>query len=97
MIGFSAAPLILYPTHYVGEPGYFSDTEYTLSFDGKDVSSFRLIKEKELERAKENENIETDDRQTNMVSEKTKEDSVKQWDDLTDTVTLQDQANHGEL
>ncbi|KAF2901651.1 hypothetical protein ILUMI_04535 [Ignelater luminosus] len=27
LIAFSAAPLLLYPTHYTGEKGYISDTE----------------------------------------------------------------------
>lgn len=27
LIAWSAAPLILFPTHYTGETGYFSDTE----------------------------------------------------------------------
>ncbi len=26
---FSAEPLLLYPTHYTGEIGYVSDTEYS--------------------------------------------------------------------
>ena len=47
MIGFSADPLILWPTHFVGDEGYFSDTEDTLSFEGKDVQVFRDIKERE--------------------------------------------------
>lgn len=27
LVAFSAAPLLLYPTHYTGEKGYISDTE----------------------------------------------------------------------
>lgn len=27
LIALSTAPLLVYPTHYTGEPGYFSDTE----------------------------------------------------------------------
>ena len=27
LVAFSAYPLLLYPTHYVGDEGYFSDTE----------------------------------------------------------------------
>lgn len=27
LVAWSAAPLLLFPTHYTGEDGYFSDTE----------------------------------------------------------------------
>ena len=40
----------MYPTHYVGDNGYISDTEYTLAHDGKSLDSFREMKE--LEKAK---------------------------------------------
>lgn len=52
MLGMSAEPLLIYPTHYVGDPGYISDTEYTLSFEGKDVSKFRSVKEIQREKDK---------------------------------------------
>ena len=26
-MGWSAEPLLVYPTHYTGEPGYFTDTD----------------------------------------------------------------------
>ena len=29
LIALTAEPLLLYPTHYVGDKGYFSDTETT--------------------------------------------------------------------
>ncbi len=29
LVALSAHPLLVYPTHYVGEQGYFSDTEAT--------------------------------------------------------------------
>ena len=31
----------MYPTHYVGDKGYVSDTEDTLSFEGEDVKHYR--------------------------------------------------------
>ncbi|KAI0235068.1 Glycosyltransferase 25 family member [Lamellibrachia satsuma] len=27
LVGLSAEPLLVYPTHYTGEPGYFTDTD----------------------------------------------------------------------
>lgn len=29
LIALSAEPLLIYPTHYLGEPNYISDTEYS--------------------------------------------------------------------
>ncbi|KAK9970815.1 hypothetical protein ABG768_026724 [Culter alburnus] len=36
---FSVEPLLLYPTHYTGEPGYFSDTETSTIWDDEAVST----------------------------------------------------------
>lgn len=36
---FSAAPLLLFPTHYTGEPGYFSDTETSTIWDDEAVDT----------------------------------------------------------
>lgn len=36
---FSVEPLLLYPTHYTGEPGYFSDTETSTIWDDEDIST----------------------------------------------------------
>ncbi|KAI1891637.1 hypothetical protein AGOR_G00145830 [Albula goreensis] len=36
---FSVEPLLLYPTHYTGEPGYFSDTETSTIWDDEEVST----------------------------------------------------------
>jgi collagen beta-1,O-galactosyltransferase len=33
LVAFSAAPLLLYPTHYTGEEGYISDTEDSIQVD----------------------------------------------------------------
>ena len=100
MIGFSAAPLLLYPTHYIGDDGYFSDTEDTLSFDGEDVTRFRLVKEKEraLQRAEE-DNIDDDDKavKTNKITPKTEADSSKHLGDVSDNVASINEAIHGEL
>ena len=41
LIGLSAEPLLLYPTHYTGEPGYISDTEQTLTIHGEDSEPYR--------------------------------------------------------
>ncbi|XP_047134313.1 procollagen galactosyltransferase 2 isoform X1 [Hydra vulgaris] len=41
LIAFSAEPLLMHPTHYVGEMGYVSDTEDTLSIKEEDVKHFR--------------------------------------------------------
>ncbi|KAG9483365.1 procollagen galactosyltransferase 2 [Eleutherodactylus coqui] len=36
---FSAEPLLVYPTHYTGQPGYFSDTETSTIWDNETVST----------------------------------------------------------
>ncbi|XDV49230.1 hypothetical protein PO909_018515 [Leuciscus waleckii] len=36
---FSVEPLLLYPTHYTGEPGYFSDTETSTIWDDEAVNT----------------------------------------------------------
>lgn len=36
---FSVEPLLLYPTHYTGEPGYFSDTETSSVWDDEAIST----------------------------------------------------------
>lgn len=34
---FSAEPLLVYPTHYTGDPGYISDTETSTVWDNDKV------------------------------------------------------------
>ncbi|KAK2841445.1 hypothetical protein Q7C36_013024 [Tachysurus vachellii] len=36
---FSVEPLLVYPTHYTGEPGYFSDTETSTIWDDEAIST----------------------------------------------------------
>ncbi|KAL4634742.1 procollagen galactosyltransferase 2-like [Arapaima gigas] len=36
---FSVEPLLIYPTHYTGEPGYISDTETSTIWDDENVST----------------------------------------------------------
>lgn len=36
---FSAEPLLIYPTHYTGEPGYVSDTETSVVWDNETVKT----------------------------------------------------------
>ncbi|TTJ69860.1 Procollagen galactosyltransferase 2 [Bagarius yarrelli] len=36
---FSVEPLLVYPTHYTGEPGYFSDTETSTIWDDEATST----------------------------------------------------------
>ena len=36
---FSVEPLLLFPTHYTGEPGYFSDTETSTIWDDEAVAT----------------------------------------------------------
>lgn len=36
---FSAEPLLVYPTHYTGQPGYLSDTETSTIWDNETVST----------------------------------------------------------
>ncbi|XP_076860430.1 procollagen galactosyltransferase 2 [Brachyhypopomus gauderio] len=36
---FSVEPLLLYPTHYTGEPGYFSDTETSSIWDDEHITT----------------------------------------------------------
>jgi hypothetical protein len=46
MIGLSAEPLLVYPTHYTGEPGYITDTEESAVIDVKEAV---LVKEEQAE------------------------------------------------
>ncbi|XP_016327210.1 procollagen galactosyltransferase 2 [Sinocyclocheilus anshuiensis] len=39
LCAFSVEPLLLYPTHYTGEPGYFSDTETSTIWDDEAIST----------------------------------------------------------
>lgn len=36
---YSVEPLLLFPTHYTGEPGYFSDTETSTIWDDEAVET----------------------------------------------------------
>lgn len=36
---FSAEPLLIYPTHYTGQPGYLSDTETSTIWDNETVAT----------------------------------------------------------
>lgn len=36
---FSVEPLLLFPTHFTGEPGYFSDTETSTIWDDEAVET----------------------------------------------------------
>lgn len=36
---FSVEPLLIYPTHYTGEPGYISDTETSTIWDDDAVAT----------------------------------------------------------
>ncbi|KAK3567890.1 hypothetical protein QTP86_027309 [Hemibagrus guttatus] len=39
LIAFSVEPLLLYPTHYTGEPGYSSDTETSTIWDNESINT----------------------------------------------------------
>lgn len=39
LITFSVEPLLLYPTHYTGEPGYSSDTETSTIWDNESINT----------------------------------------------------------
>lgn len=45
LVAWSAAPLILFPTHYTGDDGYFSDTEQsdTINVLGMCVNSMKTF------------------------------------------------------
>ena len=90
MVGLSADPLLMYPTHYVGDEGYISDTEDTLSFEGESVEHFR--KKKEEEKLKKKNEEKKDEK-----SPKTQPDTIKPKPDATETVSDASQALHGEL
>lgn len=47
LIGLSAEPLLIYPTHYIGDDGYVSDTEDTLTIQGEDVKKYHQQLENE--------------------------------------------------
>ena len=46
LVAMTAEPLLLYPTHYVGDQGYFSDTETTglIPPDLQEVDKLKGIK-----------------------------------------------------
>lgn len=44
LVAWSAAPLLLFPTHYTGEDGYFSDTEESDLIKLKGESSYEINK-----------------------------------------------------
>lgn len=48
----------MYPTHYVGDEGYISDTEDTLSHEGEKVDHFRKKKLEEKEEEKEKKKLQ---------------------------------------
>uniref|UniRef100_A0AAY4B863 Glycosyl transferase family 25 domain-containing protein n=1 Tax=Denticeps clupeoides TaxID=299321 RepID=A0AAY4B863_9TELE len=39
LLAFSVEPLLIYPTHYTGEPGYVSDTETSTIWDDESVNT----------------------------------------------------------
>ncbi|MCI4377920.1 hypothetical protein PGIGA_G00208690 [Pangasianodon gigas] len=39
LLAFSVEPLLLYPTHYTGEPGYSSDTETSTIWDNESINT----------------------------------------------------------
>uniref|UniRef100_A0AAY5EG09 Glycosyl transferase family 25 domain-containing protein n=1 Tax=Electrophorus electricus TaxID=8005 RepID=A0AAY5EG09_ELEEL len=39
LLAFSVEPLLLYPTHYTGEPGYVSDTETSTIWDDESIGT----------------------------------------------------------
>lgn len=49
LVALSAEPLLVYPTHYVGDEGYISDTELTATVDGENPEKYRLAKDFVLE------------------------------------------------
>ena len=107
LVGLSAEPLLMYPTHYVGDEGYISDTEDTLSFEGESVEHFRKQKEEEkmknkLKKMQNNENGSSSDAAVASgdveKSPKTQSDTIKpQPDGVVETVGDASQALHGEL
>ena len=48
LVAMTAEPLLLYPTHYVGDQGYFSDTETTglIPPDLQEVDKLKGIKDR---------------------------------------------------
>ena len=85
LIGLSTEPLLMYPTHYVGDNGYISDTEDTLSFQGESVDKYRKEKELEIEREKAEKN-----------SPKTEADKIQPKKDESRS-SADDTVAHGEL
>eukprot|EP00111_Clytia_hemisphaerica_P009761 TCONS_00028618-protein len=92
LVGLSADPLLMYPTHYVGDEGYISDTEDTLSFEGESVEHFR--KKKEEEKKKNSQKKKNGEK-----SPKTQSDEIKPKIDPNDKTVVADanKASHGEL
>ena len=41
----SSEPLLVFPTHYIGDEGYISDTELTTTIEGEDPEKYRLAKD----------------------------------------------------
>ena len=82
----------MYPTHYVGDEGYISDTEDTLSFEGESVEHFRKKKEEEKKKKDQTKG-------GNAKSPKTQSDEIKPKLDPNDKNVVADanKASHGEL
>ena len=91
LVGLSAEPLLMYPTHYVGDQGYISDTEDTLSFEGEAVEHFRIKKEEEKQKQKQQKAGGKE------KSPKMQSDEIKPKPETTEKVADVNQALHGEL
>lgn len=42
MVGLSADPLLAHPTHYTGEPNYFSDTEESVVIQADNAENNKM-------------------------------------------------------
>ena len=82
----------MYPTHYVGDEGYISDTEDTLSFEGESVEHFRKKKEEEKKKTSQK-------KKDGEKSPKTQSDEIKPKVGPKDKNVVADanKALHGEL
>ncbi|XP_069792380.1 procollagen galactosyltransferase 2-like [Narcine bancroftii] len=71
---FSVEPLLIYPTHYTGEPGYVSDTETSVIWDNDEIATD--WNRKLSRKTKEQEEIGTEAQNTEALQPQTPFDTA---------------------
>ncbi|XP_044530838.1 procollagen galactosyltransferase 2 [Gracilinanus agilis] len=77
---FSAEPLLIYPTHYTGQPGYLSDTETSTIWDNETVSTD--WDRKHSWKSRKQEHIQSNAQNTDALPPTTSLDTAPSRDEL---------------